>query len=148
MENRAEDLQEDSADFLDAVNEEPSELDDAFTEEDLAELEELSDLETAELDEAESDPSLAIRVRVQRPLSGIGYIRRPLQIRQRLYPSFRLSYRLLPLLRVGYGIPQPTILRPQILPGCTPCLTGAGLGVTCCWFTFHSLNLFFRWNGL
>ena len=132
VENRAEDLQEDSADFLDTVNEEPSELDDAFTEEDLAELEELSDLETAELDEAEADPSLAIRVRVQRPLSGIGYIRRPLQIRQRLYPSFRLSYRLLPLLRVGYGIPQPTILRPQTLPGCTPCLTSTGLGVTCC----------------
>ena len=129
VEIRAEDLQED---FLDTVNEEPSELDDAFTEEDLAELEELSDLETAELDEAEADPSLAIRVRVQRPLSGIGYIRRPLQIRQRLYPSFRLRYRLLPLLRVGYGIPQPTILRPQILPGCTPCLTSTGLDVTCC----------------
>ena len=61
VENRAEDLQEDSADFLDTVNEEPSELDDAFTEEDLAELEELSDLETAELDEAEADPSLAIQ---------------------------------------------------------------------------------------
>jgi hypothetical protein len=132
VEIRGEDLQQDSSDFLDADNEEPSELDDAFTEEDLAELEEFADLEAAELDETEADPSLAIRVRVQRPLSGFGYIRRPLLIRQRLYPSFRLRYRLLPLLRVGYGIPQPTILRPQILPGCTPCLAGSGLGVTCC----------------